>query len=122
MKQFWGYHLMVDCSKCNKEKVKDLAHIKKFINSVVKTCKMKKLGDLKVENLQSGNKKLYGYSVVQLIHTSSIVCHLMDESGDVYIDIFSCKEFNVDNVIDIINKYFSPKKMNKHFLLRDAHI
>ena len=122
MKQFWGYHLIVDCSKCDKKKVKDLNHIKKFIDSVVKTCKMKKLGNLKVENLQDGDKKLYGYSVVQLIHTSSIVCHLMDLTGDVYIDIFSCKEFDIDKVIYVINTFFLPQKMNKHFFLRDANL
>ena len=122
MKNFWGYHLMIDCSACDREKVKDLNNIKKFINATVRVCKMKKLGDLKVENLQSGDKKLFGYSVVQIIHTSSITCHLMDLSGDVYIDIFSCKEFNCDDVINLIEKYFEPEKMNKHFILRDANI
>ena len=122
MKKFWGYHLMIDCSKCIKNNVKDIEYIKNFIKDLLKVCKMKKLGDIKIENLQSGDKALYGYSVVQLIHTSSITCHFMDISGDAYIDIFSCKEFDCDKVIDVINNYFSPKKMNKHFLIRDATI
>jgi len=122
MKKFWGYHLMIDCSNCKRENIKDINNIKKFINSLIKVCNMKKLGDLKIENLQSGNKDLYGYCVVQLIHTSSITCHFMDISGDVYIDIFSCKEFDCNKVINIINKYFLPEKMNKHFLIRDANL
>jgi S-adenosylmethionine decarboxylase len=122
MQKFWGYHLMVDCSNCNRNNIKNIDNIKSFINSLLKVCKMKKLGELKIENLQSGNKKLYGYSVVQLIHTSSITCHFMDICGDVYIDIFSCKEFDCNKVIKIINKYFSPEKMNKHFLIRDAQL
>jgi S-adenosylmethionine/arginine decarboxylase-like enzyme len=52
-------------------------------------------GHNKIENLQNGNKNLLGYSVAQLIHTSSITCHFMDTSGDAYIDIFSCKELFV---------------------------
>ena len=83
---------------------------------------MKKLGLLKIENLEKGNKDLYGYSVVQLIHRSSITCHFMNLSGDVYIDIFSCKDFDCNKVINVINKYFLPEKMNKHFLIRDASI
>jgi S-adenosylmethionine decarboxylase len=122
MKKFWGYHLMVDCSNSKRENIKDITNIKKFIDNLVKVCKMKKLGELKIENLQKGDNNLYGYSVVQLIHTSSITCHFMDISGDVYIDIFSCKEFNCDKVINVINKYFLPEKMNKHFLIRDANI
>ena len=91
MRKFWGYHLMVDCSNCKRENIKDIDNIKNFIDSLVKVCKMKKLGELKIENLQNGNKKLFGYSVAQLIHTSSITCHFMDLSGDAYIDIFSCQ-------------------------------
>ena len=83
---------------------------------------MKKLGDLKIENLQIGNKALDGYSVVQIIHTSSITGHFMDASGDAYIDIFSCKEFNIEEVTTVITKYFNPEKMNKHFLIRDTNI
>ena len=122
MKKFWGYHLMIDCSNCKRENVKDINNIKKFIDNLVKVCKMKKLGELKIENLQNGNKNLFGYCVTQLIHTSSITCHFMDISGDVYIDVFSCKEFDCAKVINVINKYFLPEKMNKHFLIRDANI
>ncbi len=122
MRKCWGYHLMVDCSNCNKEEVKDINNIKKFINALVKCCKMRKLGDLKIENLQTGNKALYGNSVTQFIYTSSITGHFMDTTSDAYIDIFSCKEFNIEEVINVINKYFHPEKMNKHFIIRDANL
>ena len=122
MKKYWGYHLMIDCSNCNKEEISNINNIKKFINSLIKCCKMKKLGDLKIENLQSGNKSLFGYCVTQFIHTSNITGHFMDVSGDAYIDLFSCKEFNIEEVINIVNQYFHPKKMNKHFIIRDTNI
>jgi len=83
---------------------------------------MKKLGDLKIENLQSGDKSLFGYCVTQFIHTSNITGHFMGVSGDAYIDLFSCKEFNIEEVINIVNQYFHPKKMNKHFIIRDTNI
>ena len=82
MDKFWGYHLMIDCSNCKREKVKNINNIKKFIDNLVKVCKMKKLGELKIENLQTGDKNLFGYSVTQLIHTSSITGHFIDLSGD----------------------------------------
>ena len=82
---------MVYCSNCNKEEVKDINNIKKFINALVKCCKMRKLGDLKIENLQAGNKALYGNSFTQFIYTSSITGHFMDRTNDAYIDIFPVK-------------------------------
>ena len=39
MRKFWGYHLMIDCMNCNKEKVKDINNIKKFINALVDVVK-----------------------------------------------------------------------------------
>ena len=35
-----------------------------------------------------------GYSLVQLIETSAITGHFCDASGDAYLDIFSCKDFD----------------------------
>lgn len=120
MKKFWGYHLMTDCANCQRDKIKDIENIKKFISSIIKLCKMKVLGELHVEKLQKGDKNLFGYSITQIIHTSSITCHFMDLSGDIYIDVFSCKSFDPSLVIEEIQKYFNPEKMNKHFFIRDA--
>ena len=122
MKKFWGYHLMLDCSSCNREKITDIENIEAFITAVITAAKMKKLGSLKVENLQSGDRALFGYSVAQIIHTSSITCHFNDLSGDCYIDIFSCKKFEPSIISAIIQTYFDPVNMNKHFIIRDARL
>lgn len=122
MKKYWGYHIMYDCSKCNKKNIKSEINIRNFLDEILQVTKMKKLGEPKFENLQIGDKNLYGFSCVQLIHTSSITAHFIDLSGNAYIDIFSCKEFDPEVVTKCIYKYFSPKKVNKHFLIRDANI
>ena len=116
--KYFGYHLILDCKKCNKAKIKNETHIRNFIDELLLLTKMKKWGDLIVQNLQTGPKHLIGFSVVQLIHTSSIVCHFCNNSGDVYIDFFSCKNYNIDTVIMCVNKYFCPKKIKSQFLER----
>ena len=122
MKKFWGYHLMLDCANCNKEKIKDIEHIKKFVKAIIKGCKMKPLGDMLIEDLQVGAKEILGYSIAQFIHTSSITCHFADYSGNVYLDVFSCKPFDPSVVMAIMTKYFNPEKTNKHFIVRDADL
>ena len=72
--------------------------------------------------LNEGDKKLKGYSFTQLIHKSSISGHFMRYTGDCYIDIFSCKDFDTLKIKDCIQNYFLPKKINSHFILRDASI
>ena len=56
----------------------------------------------------------------KLIETSNICAHMMDDSGDMYLDVFSCKLFDQDTVIKIVKKYFKPKNHKIMFLTRDA--
>ena len=61
-----------------------------------------------------------GWSAVQLIYTSSITCHFADDSGDFYLDIFSCKKFEKDIVIEYVKQYFSPFSVKDKYLLRQS--
>ena len=119
--KYFGKHLILDCKKCKKGKIKDLENIKKFINELLKITKMKKWGDLIVQNLNYGPKHLHGYSIVQLIHTSSIVCHFCNNTGDLYVDFFSCKNFDNIKIINFLNKYFETKKIKTQSIQRNTN-
>ena len=60
-----------------------------------------------------------GWSVAQLIYTSTITCHFTDESGDFYLDVFSCKEFEIEKVIECVDEFFSPLETKSRYLLRE---
>lgn len=66
----------------------------------------------------TGNKK--GYTLVQLIETSDITCHFIEETNDMYLDIFSCKEYDIHVAMDVIKQFFNPEKTKTHFILRQA--
>jgi len=66
----------------------------------------------------SGNKK--GYTLVQLIETSNICAHFVEETDDMYLDIFSCKKFDIPVVEHVIRKYFEPDNIKKTYLERHA--
>ena len=59
-----------------------------------------------------------GYSYVQLINTSNITIHTVSGSKDVYLDLFSCRQFDVHKVISYAKFYFLPEEMNYDFLER----
>ena len=119
--KFSGHHLMLDCAKCQKKLIKNETNIKNFIDEVVNIIDMKKLGNIHIENLQTGPINLRGISVVQLINTSSIVAHFVQKTGNAYLDVFSCKSFNNNDIISCFEKYFKPKKIITHFLLRNVN-
>ena len=59
-----------------------------------------------------------GISAVQLIETSCISLHTNDKALDLYLDVFSCKDFKVGDVVDVVTEYFGPESMNVRDFLR----
>jgi S-adenosylmethionine/arginine decarboxylase-like enzyme len=84
----------------------------------VKDIDMVAYGDPQIVMFGEGNKK--GYTLVQLIETSNICAHFCEETNDCYLDVFSCKPFDVEDVRKCVEKYFEPKKMNEHYIERLA--
>jgi S-adenosylmethionine/arginine decarboxylase-like enzyme len=117
-KKSWGYHLIVDAADCNPDAIRSASEIKAFVKKLVKDIDMIAYGPPKVVMFGEDNKK--GYTLVQLIETSNITAHFVEETNDIYLDIFSCKSFNPSIALSTIRQFFSPKKMNTHFLKRQA--
>lgn len=54
-----------------------------------------------------------GTSAVQFILTSNITIHTLDRLGKVFINIFSCKDFDSKVVEDFTVEWFGGKVVNK---------
>lgn len=118
--KYWGYHLILDCASCDVAKIQDKDNVYNFIKSLVKRIDMQPIGEPRIEYTAAEFPDKAGFTAVQIIVTSSIVAHFIDSTGELYLDVFSCKEFNNDDVIDEINQAFSPKKIRTNFLTRQA--
>lgn len=59
-----------------------------------------------------------GTSAVQFILTSTIVVHTLDLMGAVYVNIFSCKEFDAKIAEELTAEWFGAKDCYKHFIER----
>lgn len=116
--KFWGYHLILDCKACDVGKIKDAKNIEAFVKALVPGIDMKAYGEPLIEHFAEG--EVGGYSLVQLIETSSITGHFVDQNGDAYLDIFSCKSFNLETAKGYIQEYFSPKQIRATYLTRQA--
>jgi S-adenosylmethionine/arginine decarboxylase-like enzyme len=44
----------------------------------------------------------------------------VEETNDMYLDVFSCKEFDPHVVVGVIADYFKPAEVNTRFLVRKA--
>ena len=118
MADYWGYHLMLDCSECSHEKITNRDNIAEFAKKLVERIDMVAYGEPQVVKFGSGNKA--GYTLVQLIETSNICAHFCDDSNTMYLDVFSCKPFHNDIVVASVEQYFNAKRVRENFITRHA--
>ena len=122
MSNYWGYHLVLDCAGCDHAAITSYDNIYNFAKQLVNDIDMVAYGEPQIVNFGSGNKA--GYTLVQLIETSNICVHFVPDDGDgetaMYLDVFSCKPYDVDIVANIVDKYFKPKSIRKTYLTRQA--
>lgn len=59
-----------------------------------------------------------GTSAIQFILTSTIVVHTLDLLEAVYINIFSCKEFDKDKAERLTREWFGAKECRSHLIER----
>jgi S-adenosylmethionine/arginine decarboxylase-like enzyme len=98
--------------------IRSRIHIESFSNELVKRIDMIAYGNPQIVHFGTGNKA--GYTLIQLIETSNIAGHFVEETDDIYLDVFSCKPFEQDTVTQTVNEYFSPKVISSFFLKRQA--
>ena len=118
MSDYWGYHLILDASGCDHESITSAENITAFAKQLVIDIDMVPYGEPQVIKFGSGNKE--GYTLVQLIETSNICAHFVDDNDTYYLDVFSCKPYDPQIVIDLCEKYFKHQKYRTAFIERQA--
>lgn len=118
--KYWGYHLTLDCHNCDRLSIKNEQRIRDFMRSLLDRIQMKPIGDTHIEYTASDHSDKAGFTAVQIIVTSTIVAHFVDSTGDLYLDVFSCKKYDIDKVKCTVNEFFNPTKTRTNFLTRQA--
>lgn len=116
---YWGYHLMLDCSGCDIAAVSSREVIYDFVKELIKEIDMVAHGEPIIEHLLPGDPK-QGFSLMQLITTSNICGHFMELDGTAYFDVFSCKVFDPNTVVKVVDKYFKPGRTRVNYITRHA--
>jgi S-adenosylmethionine/arginine decarboxylase-like enzyme len=115
---YWGYHFIGNFGKCLPYSIRCGPHILNFSKRLVRDIDMVAYGEPQLQHFGSGNKA--GYTLVQLIETSNICAHFVEETDDIYLDVFSCKKFDPKIVDKLVNEYFRPFHSQSQILNRQA--
>lgn len=117
---YWGKHLMIDAKSACPFRTTDKQHIRDFVTKLLDTIEMVPLAPLWIEYCDTNDPAKVGISYVQVLQDSHSSAHFCDVSGDFYFDCFSCKDFDVRIVEDLLAEYFEPVHLHVTVVFRDA--
>jgi S-adenosylmethionine/arginine decarboxylase-like enzyme len=116
--RYWGYHLILDCSGCDHDSITSAKNIETFTKTLVKDIDMVAYGEPQIVHFGDGDKE--GFTLIQLIETSNIAGHFVNENDSMYLDVFSCKQYDPQVVVDLVYKFFKPESIRPTYLTRQA--
>lgn len=101
----YGLEMIIDLKGCDLS-VLNRKKLKKFFVKLCNLIKMKRHGNPIFWEDTSDIPHLRGVSGFQFIETSNVVCHPLPILKKVYINIFSCKEFNTNQALKFCKKFW----------------
>ena len=117
----WGQHLVLDFNGYPNELLADKENILDWSKELVQAIDMVAHGKPIIEYFATHSYEAAGYTLLQMIETSNVAAHFAENIGQVYIDVFSCKAFDVEVALEICKKYFKPTQANMHNMDRGFH-
>ena len=114
----FGWELILNLYDCNLEVISSKKKIQEFVDRLCKLIKMVKFGRTWIPYFGIKKPHTKGYSLVQLIETSSITGHFSEEKKSAYINIFSCKAYDHKKARDFTTRFFRAKRVKATLLIR----
>jgi len=114
----FGVELVLNLYGCDPETVRSRDRLTTYVRDLCDLIGMRRYGDLFAERFGLNEAKAAGYSIVQLIETSSITGHFSEQGNSAYLNIFSCKEFDIDAATTFSHEFFGADSVERHVLTR----
>ncbi len=117
-RKIFGYELVLDLYDCDLKVISSRQKLQEYVNKLCRLIKMKRFGDAIIPYFGEHAPHTKGYSLVQLIETSSISGHFSESWKRAYINIFSCKDYNHRLALEFTKKFFGAKRVKSRLLVR----
>lgn len=91
----------------------------RFVNHLLKEIGMKPLGHL--NHADAEDLDFPGQSFVQMITTSHCSLHYFSDTSEIYFDLYSCKPFDQDRVLSLLDGQFGLQEWHGMLYYRDSN-
>jgi S-adenosylmethionine decarboxylase len=110
----FGPHLTLDLSECNPEKLSDLSYIYGLLDELPNVINMHKITAPYVFFYKpKENPTEWGISGFVIIAESHISIHTFPDNKHAFMDIFSCKQFDIHKAVDYVVAKLNARKADK---------
>lgn len=113
----WGMETIIDLKSCDPELIRNADAIKQYVKELCELIEMKTFGETIVVHFGE-DEKVAGYSMIQLIETSLISGHFANITNNIYINIFSCKEYDPYKAAEFTKEFFKGTEYSMNVVLR----
>ena len=115
----FGIELILNLYGCSSTKISSSTEIKRFVRVLCDDIiKMKRYGKPLVPHFGHTDPVTSGYSLVQLIETSSVTGHFSEKKRSAYLNIFSCARFDAKKTTAFCKRFFGAKRVTAKLLVR----
>ena len=106
----WGMSTSVDLYNCDPSTIRDANKIKEYVKQLCDLIEMRTFGECLVVHF-GDDPKVSGFSMTQLIETSLVSGHFANNTNAAYLDIFSCKWYDVEKMVQFSKDFFGAKSV-----------
>ena len=117
-RKFFGKELIIDLYDCDPKIIRSAKKIKEYAAGICREMKVRPYGKTIVKRFALHLDHAAGYSLVQLIESSLVSAHFSELWNRVYINLFSCKDFNHKKAIEFSKKFFKGKILRQKVSIR----
>jgi len=114
----FGTELVLDLAGCDPDVIGSAQRLAELATQLCKLIGMQPYGDPIIEHFGHAEAKTAGYTLVQLIETSSIVAHFSEAWQTGYINVFSCQPFDADLATGFVQGYLDADRVHHTVLIR----
>jgi S-adenosylmethionine decarboxylase len=115
--EFWGLLSSIDLHSCDQELVRDEEKIKEFVKQLCRKIEMKQFGETTVIDFGE-DLRVSGFSMTQLIETSLISAHFVNQTNNIFLDIFSCKFYDPFKAAEFAKVFFKARDYKLNYIIR----
>ncbi len=114
----FGPHLIIDGSRCDTRKLGDRILVEQILAEYPTAIGMTKIGGPYMFEYQAPDPAYSGISGLVVIAESHIAIHTFPELDYFTMDVFSCKNFDIEKAISFIRDAFDVKEMDRMLVQR----